>query len=78
MSWLAIILFVMQHLPDLISIVEKIIELIHGLPHADRVQARQEMTAAIKANDLGKFREVATSWHRKCLGVACPADLVGE
>lgn len=76
--WLSVILFVIQHIPDLIDIIQKIVDLIRGLPKAEREQARAEISTAIKSKDVGRVRDILNHWHKRCEGVACPMDTLGE
>lgn len=75
MSWLAIVLFIIEHIPDLIKIIQEIIALLHGIPHTERVAARVVISDAIKSGDHQSVREVVAQVHAYCLGqVACPAE----
>lgn len=75
MGWLQIILWVITHAPQLISLVKQIIELFKSMPKADQMAARAELFDAIKSKDEGKVKGVFKKWKHKCEGVACPADL---
>lgn len=79
MSWIAIFFFIVQHIPDLVSIIKAVIALIHSIPHDQREQARAEIGAAIKTGDKEAVRAVVNEWHHKCQpgSVGCPMDLVG-
>lgn len=78
MSWLAIVLFIIEHIPDIIEVIKKIIDLLRGMPRPDRVEARHDLASAIRSGDHDKVREVAKQWEKRCEGVACPSDVLGE
>lgn len=79
MSWVSIVLFVMQHIPDLIGIIQSIIKLIHGLPLSERVAAREKIAQAIQTGTHNDVRRVTAEVHGRCEGmVGVPMDLVKE
>lgn len=78
MSWLAIVLFIIEHIPDLIKIIQEIIALLHGLPHTERVAARLSISDAIKTGNNDIVRAVVGAVRSNCEGVACPAEVKND
>lgn len=79
MSWvLSLILFVVTHAPELYSLVKQIIDLIRQLPKADREEAKKQISEAVKSQDVNQVKETLNHWHKRCEGVACPMDTLGE
>ncbi len=79
MSWVAILFFVLQHIPDMISIIREVLALIHKLPKEQREQAKVEIGSAIQSGDDAAVREALSHWHHRCEPgtVGCPMDLIG-
>ena len=47
MSWISIVLYLLTHITDIISIVKQIIALIHSAPHPVAELIQQKLSAAI-------------------------------
>lgn len=77
MSWLAIVLFIIQHLPDFITIIVDIINALGGKGHQALHDARVNLSSAIQTGDLSNAKQAITN-QAVSLGVAVPAHLVGE
>lgn len=73
MGWLSIILYIAMHIPDLISIFKKIMELIHGMPVPQSTAVKSLFNDAIafhkETKDASKVKNV-------CLGIGCPPELL--
>ena len=77
MSWLAIVLFIIQHLPDFITIIVDIINALGGQGHQALHDARVNLSQAIQSGNLDNAKTAIRS-QAVSLGVAVPAHLVGE
>lgn len=75
MSWTAIIFWVIMHLPEILSLIEKI---IHGGSSEVRAQARTAISAAIQTGDVQQVKDTVDVWHGKCHSSMCVPDLVGN
>jgi len=65
MEWIAIVLFIVEHIPDLIKIIEIIIDIINNWPKAQRAKVRKQvrmaLSNAIKTKDKEHVRVVVRS-----------------
>lgn len=57
MSWLAIVFWVLTHIPDFISVIQQIIKLIGGMPHPQSESVRSNISDAIKSGDVDSVKE---------------------
>lgn len=71
MSWLAIVFWILQNAPTLISLVRQIIDLIRHIPHADQLAYRAHIAKAIHS---GNHALIEQTLH-ECIGAACPTEL---
>lgn len=60
MSWIAIVFWVITHIPDFISVIQAIISLIHTLPAAQSNSIRASISDAIKSGDKEAVKAVLT------------------
>ncbi len=74
MTWVSIIIYVIAHLPELISAIKKIIDLIKGMPHPQQGAVKAMLSDAIEyhrqTKDASKVKNV-------CIGIGCAPELVG-
>ena len=75
MTWVSIILYVITHIPDLIVIIKKVIDLIKGMPKPQQGAIREMFSDAI---DYHKQTKDASKVRRVCVGIGCAPELVGE
>ena len=66
MSWVSIVLFITEHLPDLITIINDIIAFFHGQGVSALKEAGAKIEAAIKSGDKENVRQVVTALHAQC------------
>ena len=69
MSWITIVLWVITNIPTFITEFQKILDLIHSIPHGDALSLKHALGAAAKANDVEAFKAAC--------GVAPLPKLVG-
>ena len=75
MSWVSIVLYLLMHAGEFISIIKQIIALLKGMPSDQKANVKTQLEDAIKyhkeTGDLSKVRDV-------CTGIGCPSQLVSE
>lgn len=72
MTWLGVVFYLLTHFGDILDLVRKFLDLIHGMPQAER-DALKEQVMQMKANgDKAGIRDLI---HKTCTGVGCPTDL---
>ena len=74
MGWVSIVLYIIIHLPELIAVIKKVLELIHNMPKPQSNAVRELMSEAIQDHRASKD---ATKVKRVCLGIGCSPELVG-
>lgn len=74
MLWIQIVLYIIMHLPELITVIKKVIELIHNMPKPQAGAVKLMLSDAIQhhkeTKDSSKVKNV-------CLGIGCSPELVG-
>lgn len=75
MSWLTIVFYLLTHFSDIIDLVRKFLDIIHGMP-TDQKEALKAQILAAKAS--GDHDAVKAIIEKTCSGVGCPADVVGQ
>lgn len=80
MSWIAIVMWVLRYAPDLIGLIQTILNLIHTLPKGQQLQALQELHAAHATGSPQAVAVVAQKWEAQCkLGtIGCGGGLVTD
>lgn len=79
MTWIEIILLALKMFgPLIVELIQKLIEKLHKLPREERVEARTAIFHALKTGNEDHVKAVIGHWHKRCMGVACPMDTVGE
>lgn len=74
MTWLAIVLYIVSNIPTLIGVIQKILDLIHGLPKAQADSIKHLLSQAVEQHKQTKDDAALT---KVCEGVGCPPGLVG-
>jgi hypothetical protein len=71
MSWLSILLYVASNIPTLINIAQEVISLIHNIPPAQQVQAKDEIAKAISlhqsSGDTEPLKATLSVWKNSSL-----------
>lgn len=79
MSWLGLLVLAIQTFgPFIVELLRKLILKSNRLDPVERIEAKNEIYNAIQSKDEAKTEEVLNHWHKRCEGVGCPSDLVGE
>lgn len=74
MSWLAIVLWLLTNIPEIVKLVQELIDLIRGIPHKDQLAYRDAIAKAIHTGDHELVKQVV----KECVGAACPMQLAVE
>lgn len=72
MSWISIILWIIQYAPEVVNIIRAILALIHPSDLGRFGAFKQAIEAGIKANDPVAVKKAVCDMH----SVACAPDLV--
>lgn len=75
MGWIQIVFYLIQNIPSLVSVVQKLIELIQNRPKAEQHWVKDQMKSAIEEH---KATGDVSAIHKLCTGVGCPIDTVKE
>lgn len=74
MSWLAIVLWLITNIPEIVKLVQELIDLIKHIPHPQQLGYRDAISNAILSGDKENVKKVV----QECVGLACPSDLKKE
>lgn len=75
--WVQIVLYIILNLPKLIGVIKEIIDLIKGMPKAQRDAVRFPIINAIIQHMKDKDDAKLEAALKVCHGVACAPQLVG-
>ena len=78
MSWIAIVLWIVENIPSIISLIKQIIAIFHTLPADQGQTLRQTISDAIQTGDIEKVKSVVQDQCKAFGWIGCPSQLVGE
>jgi hypothetical protein len=81
MSFLAILLYIIQYVPELIADIQAIINFFHNLPLGSRFQCKKEIGQCVIDKDNAALSVAVKNWKMQCqpdVVSPAPSDLAKE